>query len=186
MPISKLTTEFEGRPTLPSIHTLNLPSLSRSSHRNVKYDNHDNLRRNSINAMHPHERQVSTSSFHTSASRNTSPSPSDIDSDGDTTSPSTPQGPTKFRLVPCPLEEAEAIILISNQPIRPQPSNYTPRQGKEHSVLIVGPSLQRFRNPQRPLAKGARIHPYRIVRGSKTSESRRSSVISITAFSNTQ
>ncbi|KDR80054.1 hypothetical protein GALMADRAFT_265248 [Galerina marginata CBS 339.88] len=183
MPISKHTTEFERRPTLPSIHTLNLPSLSRSSHRNVKYETHDNLRRTPTNAMH-HERQVSTSSSHTSISRNTSPSPSplsDVDSDGETT----PQ--TKFRLVPCPLEVAEAIIVVSDEPITSQRPNYAPQQGKGQSILIVGPSVQRFRNPQRPLAKGSRIHPYRIVRGPKTSDLRRSSVVSITAFSpNTQ
>lgn len=138
--------------------------------------------------MYHHDRQISTSSSRTSASRNPSPSPSnpsDTESDGDLTLLSAPQGPTKFRLVPCPLEDAEAIIVVSDHPIGAQGADYAPRQAK-HSALIMGPSLQRFRNPQRPLAKGARIHPYRIVRGSKASESRRSSVISITAFSNSQ
>lgn len=35
--------EAEARPTLPSIHTLNLPSLASPTSFNVKYQNHDNL-----------------------------------------------------------------------------------------------------------------------------------------------
>ncbi|KAF8884880.1 hypothetical protein CPB84DRAFT_1788749 [Gymnopilus junonius] len=188
MPVSKkITTEMEGRPTLPSIHSLNLPSLPRP--RNVKYDNHDNLPQTHTNGMYHHNRQVSTSSSRTSASRNPSPSPSytsDAESDGDRISPRTPQGFTKFSLVPCPLEDAEALIVVSDTAIGSQAPNYAPQQAK-HSFLVMGSSVQRFRNPQRPLAKGARIHPYRVVRSINASDSRRPSVISITAFnSNTQ
>ncbi|PPR06808.1 hypothetical protein CVT26_003834 [Gymnopilus dilepis] len=186
MPSTKFTTEMEGRPTLPSIHTLDL--FSHSSPRNVKYDTHNNLRQNNAGLVHHHSRQFSSSSSQTSASRRTSPSPSynsDSESDGDLSSPRGSQCPTKLRLAPCAIEQAEAIIVVSDAPIGAQGSDYAPRQGK-HSVLLMGPSIQRFRNPQRTLAKGVRVHPYRVVRNNQTSDLRRPSLISITAFSNTQ
>lgn len=43
MTVSKFTLDSQGRPTLPPIHTLNLPLLSRPKHTHVKYQNHDNL-----------------------------------------------------------------------------------------------------------------------------------------------
>jgi hypothetical protein len=43
MTFSKPALDSEERPTLPSIHTLNLPLLSRPKQTHVKYQNHDNL-----------------------------------------------------------------------------------------------------------------------------------------------
>ncbi|KAJ3505706.1 hypothetical protein NLJ89_g7274 [Agrocybe chaxingu] len=177
----------EERPTLPPLHTLNL--LPRPSRANVKYEHHDNLR--TVASQMPrtcHIRQVSSSSSHTNASRNASPSPSECDSD---ISPlETPSKQTKFRLVPCEFAAADAVILV------PPPGtsyagagyNYVPREGNPQGLLLVGQALQHVRHPERHIAKGARIHPYRIARSanSSTGASRRSSVISITAFNPTQ
>ena len=80
---------------------------------------------------------------------------------------------------------ADAVILIPPPNAYPIPTlpNYVPRNGQGQGLLLVGPALQYVRQPQRQLAKGARIHPYRVVRGENTQNSRRSSIISITSFS---
>ena len=119
-----------------------------------------------------YDRQVSTSSSNTSSSRNSSPSPSDSEM---------PPSATKFRLVPCPMETADAAIVVSppGTPYFPYTPNYVPRAGKPEGFLCVGPvALNQLRNPRRQHPKGFRIHPYKIVRGSTTSP-RRTSVISI-------
>ncbi|KAF8960299.1 hypothetical protein BDZ97DRAFT_1922213 [Flammula alnicola] len=177
------------RPTLPSIHTLDLPLLARPTHPNVKYEFQDNARYSPLTThtnKHHYDRKVSTSSSRTSSP---SPPPNSPVSDSDLpyTPDASPSPTTKFRLVPCPLETADAIIFIPppGAPRVPHAPNYVPRHGTGQGVLLVGSSWQHLRNPQRPLAKGARIHPYRIVRGENTTKSRRSSVVSITAFSAT-
>lgn len=139
--------------------------------------------------LNHHGRQVSTSSSHTSASRTISPSPSPSPSDAvSEINHSNPHTNTKFRLVPCPLEVADAVILVPAPNAYPIPNspNYVPRTGHGRGLLLVGPALQQIRQPQRQLAKGARIHPYRVVRGENKTQiqnSRRSSIISITSFS---
>lgn len=140
--------------------------------------------------LNHHGRQVSTSSSHTSASPTIplSPSPSLSDADSEINH-SNPHTDTKFRLVPCPLEIADAVILVPPPNAYPIPiplPNYVPRTGHGQGLLLVGSALQHIRQPQRQLAKGARIHPYRVVRGENnthTQNSRRSSIISITSFS---
>jgi len=208
MTVSKFTLDSQGRPTLPPIHTLNLPLLSRPKHTHVKYQHHDNLVRlcyllshrsdlsnaflfppqrcSPLNASHDHHhgRQVSTSSSQTSASCAVSPSPSPSDADSEMNH-SNSTG-TKLRLVPCPLEMADAVILVpppDDAHHIPNLPNYVPRSGHGQGLLLVGPALQHVRQPQRQLAKGARIHPYRVVRGENTQNSRRSSIMSITSFS---
>ena len=208
MTLSTFNLDSEERPTLPPLHTLNLPSPSRPKHTLINYQNIHNLVRfffldlflslviyqffcfkrcSLLNVSHNqhHDRQVSTSS-HTSASRTTSlsPSPSSGDADSEINNSNLQHTDTKFRLVPCPLEIADAVILL------PAPDdtshvlpNYVPRAGHGQGLLLVGPALQHIRHPQRQLAKGARIHPYRVVRGANTQKSRHSSIISITSFS---
>ena len=84
---------------------------------------------------------------------------------------------------------ADAVILVSPADAYhhiPNAPNYVPRTGHEQGLLLVGPALQHVRQPQRELAKGARIHPYRVVRSehiTTAQNSRRSSIISITSFS---
>lgn len=64
----------------------------------------------------------------------------------------------KIRLVPTSFENADAVVLV----LPPSAPNAPPPQ----PFLLVGPALARLRQPQRKLAKGSRIHPYRIVRPS--------------------
>ncbi len=100
--------------------------------------------------------------------------------------------PTKFRLVPCPMDAADAFILVPPPGTYvPTPTNYAARSGNGQGILLMGKALQHLRrSPPRPLAKGARLHPYRIVRGELPARgenaappSRRASVVSITSFS---
>ncbi|KAF8190456.1 hypothetical protein BJ912DRAFT_965156 [Pholiota molesta] len=180
---SKFMTNGSERPTLPSIHTLELPLLTRSTLSNVQYAPEINARPIRFNVptnKMNHDRRVSTSSSATSSSRSSSPtSPPDGFS---SRLPSTL--PPNFRLVPCEMENAEAVILF------PPPgaqdanvSNYSTHNGKGGGILLVGPALHKIcRNPQRPLAKGARVHPYRVALGENPNKSRRASVISVTAF----
>ena len=80
---------------------------------------------------------------------------------------------------------ADAVILVPppDAYLTPDLPNYVPRAGRAQGLLLVGPAVHHVRQPQRQLAKGARIHPYRVVRGENTQRPRRSSVISITSFS---
>ncbi|KIM70495.1 hypothetical protein SCLCIDRAFT_1206636 [Scleroderma citrinum Foug A] len=66
--------------------------------------------------------------------------------------------PQKVRLVPTSIENADAVVVIPPPPTVPHACQAQP-------LLLVGPALQRFRQPNRQLAKGSRVHPYRIVRG---------------------
>ncbi|GLB42288.1 hypothetical protein LshimejAT787_1103030 [Lyophyllum shimeji] len=179
------------RPTLPPLHTLGLPNPSVRMTDAPHELSYDDL---SCPRLHipqwRHARQVSASSSMTSRS----PSPPIFDSSSSCASspptepedelPTTPvlsisplssrlphstslhnTTPLRFRLEPCTLDEAQAIVLIPppSAPFVPSTSNPTPTpQQKQQALLLIGPSLQYFRHPQRQLAKGARIHPYRI------------------------
>lgn len=65
--------------------------------------------------------------------------------------------PSHIRLVPVrTMEEADAAVLVHP----PQSPNDKPRP-----LLLVGPeNIRRVRGSGRALARGARVHPYRIVR----------------------
>ncbi|PPQ84078.1 hypothetical protein CVT25_003598 [Psilocybe cyanescens] len=177
MPATRTKDESDRRPTLPSIHTLNLPLLSGPAGPNVSYQNHNNLQRISNHAGR-HARNFSTSSSVTNESRNNSPSPSPNVGEN----PANPFASGRpVRLRACTLEEADAIIFVGPATEVPQKSNYAPRQFKEPSMLIFGPNVDDYRKNPRPIAKGSRIHPYRIVRSpSPTINGRRSSVVTIT------
>ncbi|KAH7926162.1 hypothetical protein BV22DRAFT_1046279 [Leucogyrophana mollusca] len=175
------------RPTLPPLHTLGLPIGKASAqlpHIDELYDSYDFDRqtpRLHIASQYPHARQASISS-----SRTPSPTPSisPLRSTRPTLSHSTlGQVPAKIRLVPTTLEKADAVVVVPppNAPHIPPLSGMSPttmKQGQQ-ALLLVGPALQHLRHPQRQLAKGARIHPYRIVRGSP--DSRRTSSVSTTS-----
>ncbi|KIY47852.1 hypothetical protein FISHEDRAFT_74193 [Fistulina hepatica ATCC 64428] len=62
----------------------------------------------------------------------------------------------RLRMVPSSLEEADAVVLIQSSSCGVSAS--TP------PLLLVGPAMQRLRHPNRPLTKGARVHPYKIAR----------------------
>ncbi|KNZ78664.1 hypothetical protein J132_10769, partial [Termitomyces sp. J132] len=77
--------------------------------------------------------------------------------------------PVRFRLEPCTLAEAQAIVLVPppSAPFIPSSSMPQPPQ-KQQALLLLGHSLEYFRQPNRQLAKGARIHPYRITPSRRT------------------
>jgi len=196
MPASRSMAKSTERPTLPSIHALNLLSLSK--HDNVQYDHHDIM----VNWFHlmnflafnahtfvqtrrasvAHNRRVSTSSSQTcSSSRNASPTPSMEDM----SSPTTPTTPQKLRLAPCSLEEADAIICV--YPRRKSTdfddSFISPQQGKgcTATVLYTGASVEKFRRSYRGSEKGCAVHPFRVI-DPRSIEARRASVISLNAM----
>jgi hypothetical protein len=124
------------RPTLPSIRTLD---LSRTS---------------------------SSGSMSTTSSDSRAPSPAASDTSAVS---SIITAGEKLRLVPCPLDVANAIVLVtppipnpSHESASPPEAEIKDKQGQ--AFLLVGPAMNRFRHPQRQLSKGARVHPYRIVR----------------------
>ncbi|KAJ6542276.1 hypothetical protein B0H10DRAFT_1970588 [Mycena sp. CBHHK59/15] len=162
-------TSSSERPTLPPLHTLDLPTPY--VQRRPAYDSSCPR----LNVPHPssYHRRVSTSS--SSTSRTPSPTPSDASS-------SSPTSPSKIRLVPSSFEDATAILLIPppDAPYIPgvisvsAPSPEGPRSGQ--GLLLFGSAMERLRHPLRQIAKGARLHPYRVVRVGEGS--RRSSMSS--------
>lgn len=122
-------------------------------------------------------RQVSISS--STSSRTSSPTPSPLSS---SSSPTSGGQSTKIRLVPTTFEHADAIVVIPapDAPHVHPLSGVTDLKQPAQPLLLVGPALQRLRQPQRQLAKGARLHPYRILR---SPADRRFSIASITTIS---
>lgn len=180
------------RPSLPSIHSLQLPLL----HRNqapVKENNSYDRKVNSslfissmassssfiIQAFSPlhvpnsrHGRQVSNSSTNTTSSRTPSPSPSDI-------SMSSVLSGTSCRLMPCSMECADAVVVVTpnERPVMAPQGSFIKNTKSGQAILLVGSAVQQLRQPSSLQAvKGARLHPYRIVSG--TTGSRRSSLAS--------
>ncbi|KAJ7821026.1 hypothetical protein B0H14DRAFT_2832536 [Mycena olivaceomarginata] len=138
------------RPTLPPLRTLNLLPPCTQRQGDSVYDSYDRPCP-TLNVPH-HTRRVSTSTS-SSTSRTPSPTPSDAGSLSSATSSSSSSS-SKLTLVPCAsFEDAEAVVLI------PPPGTEGTR-----GLLLMGPALARLRCPQRPLAKGTRVHPYRIAR----------------------
>ncbi|KAG6841497.1 hypothetical protein C0991_010355 [Blastosporella zonata] len=186
------------RPIFPPLHSLGLlnPSSGANDYLDESYDNATCPR------LHipqwRHSRQVSTAT-----SRSSSPTLFEISSTSRLSSPATDDGmlvpptpvlsisplssraptfnappnapPLRFRLEPCSLGEAQAVLLVPppSAPFIPSSSMPTPQQ-KQQALLLLGSSLEYFRQPQRQLAKGARVHPYRIT-PSQRKDFRRSS-----------
>ncbi|OAX41287.1 hypothetical protein K503DRAFT_863983 [Rhizopogon vinicolor AM-OR11-026] len=150
------------RPTLPPLHTLDLPrGKTQLPPIDELYDSHEFKRQVPRLHIPTHQnRHVSISS--STSSRTPSPTPSPFSP----SRPSTAGGKcTKIRLVPTTFEHADAIVLV----LPPDAPHMYPLSGitnlkPAQPLLLVGPALQHLRHPQRQIAKGARLHPYRIVR----------------------
>ncbi|KAJ7461744.1 hypothetical protein B0H11DRAFT_2285739 [Mycena galericulata] len=163
------------RPTLPSLHTLNLlpPACAQRPRGGSPYDSYDRPSCPPLNVPQhswPYNRRVSTSS---STSRTPSPTPSDTSLSSASSSPTSPSK-SKLTLIPSSFEDAEAVIVI------PPPG--APASGPQTaSLLLMGPALEHLRHPQRQIAKGTRLHPYRFAPsgdGTRRISSRRTSVSS--------
>lgn len=134
-----------------------LPSIGRMHDRHEINQEKAHFHCPPLSSLVRQRRQVSACSITTS--RTPSPAP--------TCAPSSllfsdsqklPCPPQKIRLVPATLENADAVVVI--------PPSLPASQGRQpQPLLLMGPALQRFRQPNRRLAKGARVHPYQIVRG---------------------
>ncbi|KAG1849979.1 hypothetical protein F4604DRAFT_1809745 [Suillus subluteus] len=176
------------RPTLPPLHSLNLPRALKTQPPRIDalHDSYE-LKRQiprlhipSSQYSHSHKnRQVSISS--STSSRTPSPTPSPLSS---SRSPTSGGQSTKICLVPTTFEHADAVVVIPD----PDAPHLHPLSGVTNlkqpapPVLLVGPALQCLRQPQRQIAKGARLHPYRIVR---TPADRKFSIASIRMRSRT-
>ncbi|TFK46784.1 hypothetical protein OE88DRAFT_1739131 [Heliocybe sulcata] len=94
---------------------------------------------------HPRESPMSSSRFSSSPSPPPSRHP-----------PHPPAPPPKLKLIPTSeLDSADAVLLVT-----------PPSGGKESSqpLLLVGDALRHVRSRERQIAKGVRLHPYKIVR----------------------
>ncbi|KAJ4490114.1 hypothetical protein J3R30DRAFT_3419204 [Lentinula aciculospora] len=101
----------------------------------------------------PLPRRFSTSSSITNESR--SPSPSSSDSSISPSYRSTLTAPGQhgqpfMRLVPTDMAHAEAVVVVPP----PGPESQKP-------LLLIGPALKLVNHPQRRIAHGARVYPYR-------------------------
>ncbi|PBK67435.1 hypothetical protein ARMSODRAFT_1085969 [Armillaria solidipes] len=151
------------RPTLPSIRSLDLLPLCKEvdiTDESPKYPSCPRV-------MYQNRRMQRQASISSTSSRTPSPPPSRHPS------LTFPTG-TRFRLVPCPLDAADAVVVVPppDAPYIPPLSALQTSAGHappSQALFLVGPALQQFRQPHRPLAKGARVHPYRILRNGEVS-----------------
>ncbi|KAJ7629355.1 hypothetical protein DFH06DRAFT_1480356 [Mycena polygramma] len=146
--------------SLPPLHTLNLLPASCAQHRGGSpYDTYERPCPRLDITQHSWQRprRVSTSTT-SSTSRTPSPTPSDASFRTSSSSSSSPTSPSnsKLTLVPSSFADADAIVVIP-PPGTPHVPGTRPGQG----LLLTGPALQLLRRPQRQIAKGTRLHPYR-------------------------
>ncbi|KAH9478379.1 hypothetical protein JR316_0008833 [Psilocybe cubensis] len=199
MPPTRSKTEYERRPTLPSIHTLNLPMLSGSGSArpltppNVQHENYDQSN-NSHKFVPRHSRNFSTSSSTTNDSREASPvlqharnfstsstatnesrnfSPVPFDPSANPRNPFASGKPVRVRA--CSIDEADAIFLVKSHSSL-VPARSGPPFSEPH-ILLFGNTIQQFRNGSITIAKGTRVHPYRVVRRPSPSNGRVPSVV---------
>ncbi|KAF8627359.1 hypothetical protein AX15_004426 [Amanita polypyramis BW_CC] len=184
MTSSSDSSSLSTRPTLPPLHTLNLPIPTVQTA--PKSDDSYEFKPCRIpqNAW-SHNRQLSASSSVTS--RSPSPSMFDYFATRSSISPSPVSSPEpsytadngalKVRLVPCPFETADAYIYVppttASSPTIP--AVFDNIQGQLHGsqpLLLVGPAAKQLRQPNQKIARGARVHPYRITPGAHRSTSR--------------
>ncbi|KAG7093709.1 hypothetical protein E1B28_007363 [Marasmius oreades] len=177
----------QRRPTLPSLHSLDLPTLSPAIPRpsTSPYALYDNGRHSQPQPQRPRQRQFSTSSSRTpspSLSESTDRQKTFMTAVASTFPPHLlPQskGPD-LRLIPCSsVDDADAVVFVP-------PRSLTLPAEQNQALLLVGPALSQFRHPQRQIAKGARIHPYKFARSNDRTQMRRvSSSSSVTTVSST-
>ncbi|PSR70736.1 hypothetical protein PHLCEN_2v13356 [Hermanssonia centrifuga] len=178
------------RPTLPSLHTLGLLNaltlnesmesplaeslLPRHETKSEPYRRLDNSRWQRV-------RQASisstTSSCTTLTSRSISPCYSEnLNSTRSSTSPPPPYVPAgSFSLILTSFEKADAFVVVPPPEApyvpnisalsRTSASSNTPKGNAQRSpaLLLVGPAVEYLRHPRLRIAKGARIHPYRVI-----------------------
>ncbi|KII87814.1 hypothetical protein PLICRDRAFT_648523 [Plicaturopsis crispa FD-325 SS-3] len=167
-----LFSSGSDRPTLPPLHTLNLKPRLAGVH--DLHDSNETPTRTMRNWLHPRHASISSTSTSTS-SRTPSPSPSDMSACSSSSSFSTstalttpspsPPPEARVRLAPTTLDLAE-VVFITHPPNAPHIPSLTGAPAPPKTMMLVGPALRTLRQASdRSFAKGARVHPYRIVRG---------------------
>ncbi|KAH9946882.1 hypothetical protein B0H21DRAFT_741445 [Amylocystis lapponica] len=132
----------------------------------------------------PRQTSVSSSVSSRTASSSRPVSPSD-------STTTDPRPMPNFSLVRTTFDKANALIVVgplaaldaSSRSPSPTTSP-ADRSRRGQAFLLIGPAMEQLRHPQRRLAKGARVHPYRIVPGRtarRTSSSSTSSDIPMDA-----
>ncbi|TFY70317.1 hypothetical protein EVG20_g2678 [Dentipellis fragilis] len=193
-------TPMTERPTLPPLHSLNLPvpgsSWVSGAHALPSiYDRH--VPAHAAQQSWHRGRQVSVSSSISSRTASASPPPSEVPSLTDSisttstrqsTSPpptAMPYGSVRIVLADS-FEDADAALVFPppGAPYIPTISDLNTNPGSTEALkqgkplLLVGKAMEYLRHPQRRIAKGARIHPYRIVRSGGSRRSSMASTIS--------
>ncbi|TRM62327.1 hypothetical protein BD626DRAFT_59894 [Schizophyllum amplum] len=162
------------RPTLPSIYELGLvPTLPDMT----KLSLHDTEMTDARLLHHQRRTSASSASTLTSGMSSRSPSPtlydeptsrSDTKPKGSakklsptprTPSPSPPIANIPYALAPCPFDEADAVLLF------PPPNEN--QGGKKGIMMLTGETMRQLRQPERRLARGARMQPYKFVRDTR-------------------
>ncbi|KZT19946.1 hypothetical protein NEOLEDRAFT_1151669 [Neolentinus lepideus HHB14362 ss-1] len=159
------------RPTLPSLRSLDLPYPLTPPHSNASHDTYEFQSPDFNHPLFHRPRQISMSSSADSRlSSSPSPPPSSRSSSQRAPSPTTPPPAPKFKLVPASLESADAVLVIAP---------FTASTERSQPLLLVGDALRHVRCPDRQIAKGARLHPYKIVRDGSVGVSRRASMANL-------
>ncbi|KAF5356837.1 hypothetical protein D9756_006467 [Leucocoprinus leucothites] len=156
----------DTRPTLPPLHSLNLPIPKISQGRGgTAFMNRLPINDlNDFTYVTPNKTPIcpqkgvasnSSATAMSSSSSNTcnSRTPSPVPSDSSLSSASTSQSMGAFRLVPCEIKDADAVVVVTET---------VAGSGRGRAMLLVGPAAQPYRQPSsRPIAKNSRVHPYK-------------------------
>lgn len=170
MTFSTATSSACERPTLPPLHTLNLPHLTRKpAHLYDSYELQPSCPRLHVPQKYHRSSSPSTNTSTPSPSHSLSCSPSSSrpsrshspNSAASTIKTPTPTTTRKLRLIPCSLETADAVILVTSPGAPYIPLKAGSNNPNSNALLLVGSALEKFRHPQRTITKGARVHPYR-------------------------
>ncbi|KIP06354.1 hypothetical protein PHLGIDRAFT_464060 [Phlebiopsis gigantea 11061_1 CR5-6] len=173
---SQIALSIYDRPTLPSLHTLGLPkpvtSTTPMSHEYVGAKRTAIDERTGYRARHV-SISSTTSSCTDSSGRSTSPCNSDTMkfSRSSASPPPIHVSAGSLSLARSTMEEANAFVLVP-----PQQDQYVEnistysrshaslsKSRRNQALLLVGPALKYLRHPSIRIARGARLHPYRIV-----------------------
>ncbi|KAI0697032.1 hypothetical protein BC835DRAFT_804535 [Cytidiella melzeri] len=167
------------RPMLPPLHTLGLPTMLENDDYSSR-EADDSPTPMPKDFMHWHRaRQSSISSTTSSCTTSTSateypPNSSPVFSRDSITPPPGRVSTNTFSLVLTSFDKANAFVVVPPaQPHVPNISSLSrtnasispskPKSRRNQALLLVGPAVEYLRHPRMRIAKGARVHPYRIV-----------------------
>ncbi|KAI0346377.1 hypothetical protein BDW22DRAFT_1352434 [Trametopsis cervina] len=166
------------RPMLPPLHTLGLPTLQDFNDRSPSGldDSPTPMPRDFIRWHRARQSSISstTSSCTSTTSTETPLNAIPVCNRDSPTPPPNHVSTNSFSLVLTSFEKANAFVVV------PPPQQYVPgisslarasasvspskpKSRRNQALLLVGPAVEYLRHPRMRIAKGARVHPYRIV-----------------------